>query len=387
VRSKQPPTLATTVYTTDDDPGLASVLYTEFNQAVLTDYKFTASRQKNYQSVESVLALSTLIPSDMEVVRQYSTTYAKLTLVRNDNMILLFDDFKGERLRIYAAAKDYLWRAENELSRICSQIPDPVEPPDDVTRLLVWMLGSNGPRPHTKEIVSPVWSEVENNWPGEIREKLAEIMADEEPEDKGKIILWHGAPGTGKTSAIRTLMHEWKDWCSLHYVSDPEKLFTMPGYLLEVGAAADSGNWRLVVVEDTDEFLRLDAREKAGAAMGRLLNFSDGILGQGSNTIFLLTTNEKADQLHPAITRPGRCYNHLQFRAFTVDEANDWLDHHGVDTRTTKPMTLAELIAIGKVKPRVETLDGDATVVRQTRPRRRLPANEAAQLLGTVLDY
>lgn len=69
----------------------------------------------------------------------------------------------------------------------------------------------------------------------------------------------------------------------------------------------ESAKWQLLVAEDSDEFLRVSARRESGAALGRLLNLSDGILGQGSNTLILLTTNERLDRLHPALIRPGRC--------------------------------------------------------------------------------
>jgi ATP-dependent 26S proteasome regulatory subunit len=69
----------------------------------------------------------------------------------------------------------------------------------------------------------------------------------------------------------------------------------------------------LIVAEDSDEFLRLSARREAGAALGRLLNLTDGILGQGSNTLILLTTNELLENLHPALIRPGRCLAQIEF--------------------------------------------------------------------------
>jgi hypothetical protein len=96
---------------------------------------------------------------------------------------------------------------------------------------------------------------------------------------------------------------------------------------------------RLVIAEDTDEYLRASARRDAGAALGRLLNLADGILGQGMNTLILLTTNEEATRLHPALVRPGRCLSAIEFTPFGSRDASAWLG-----SPVQHPMTLAALL-------------------------------------------
>ena len=45
----------------------------------------------------------------------------------------------------------------------------------------------------------------------------------------------------------------------------------------------------------------------------------------------LVTTNDPLRRLHPAVARPGRCVSRIEFVAFTVEEAQRWLDEHGCD--------------------------------------------------------
>ena len=57
--------------------------------------------------------------------------------------------------------------------------------------------------------------------------------------------------------------------------------------------------------------IRADARQEAGASLGRLLNLTDGILGHGLRVLLLITTNEPMRALHPAAvvrtrTEPSR---------------------------------------------------------------------------------
>jgi hypothetical protein len=154
-----------------------------------------------------------------------------------------------------------------------------------------------------------------------------------------------------KTTAVRALSLEWTAWCRPHYVMDPEKLFAEPNYLLEVAGAhgddgdgeAEDGRWRLVVAEDCDEYLRSDAKLRAGASLGRLLNLCDGILGYGLKVLVLLTTNEDIGRLHPAITRPGRCLSQVEFEPLSPAEAGAWLG--GGAAAPGGRATLAELFA------------------------------------------
>lgn len=65
------------------------------------------------------------------------------------------------------------------------------------------------------------------------------------------------------------------------------------------------------------------------------------MLGQGVNSLILLTTNEPLDALHPALVRPGRALARVGFTRFSSSEGAEWLGepgHAGLDEPT-----LAEL--------------------------------------------
>ncbi len=52
----------------------------------------------------------------------------------------------------------------------------------------------------------------------------------------GRLLLLHGEPGTGKTTALRALAQQWRSWCQVDCVLDPERLFSRPGLPDERGA-------------------------------------------------------------------------------------------------------------------------------------------------------
>ncbi len=88
-----------------------------------------------------------------------------------------------------------------------------------------------------------------------------------QPGSRGRLLLWHGLPGCGKTWALRALASEWQEWCKLRYVSDPERLLKESSYLTEIihmrpGGQGRDDRWWLIVLEDTGELLADDAKSK-----------------------------------------------------------------------------------------------------------------------------
>src|SRR5204863_2591847 len=121
-----------------------------------------------------------------------------------------------------------------------------------------------------------------------------------------------------------------------------------PAYLVNLLHMRPSGHrdddrWRLIVMEDTGELLAADAKQQTGQGLSRLLNVVDGLLGESSQALFLMTTNDDLPRIHPAVGRPGRCAQLLRFGPLAVDEANRWLAAAGTAARVSMPATLAEL--------------------------------------------
>jgi hypothetical protein len=117
--------------------------------------------------------------------------------------------------------------------------------------------------------------------------------------------------------------------------------------LTSEGSALDWGApvWKLVVLEDAGELLTADAHARAGQALSRLLNVTDGLLGHGMNAILLVTTNDPLTRLHPAVQRAGRCWARTEFAALDVGRANAWLERCGSAVRVARPTPLADLYA------------------------------------------
>jgi hypothetical protein len=297
--------------------------------------------------------------------------------VFDDDGVLLLVQRWGSHLGVSAAAADTA-ALDKAFVTLHEQFPLPDPSSSNDVPVTFWTYTPHGPQPAWRAIGVPSWDDIGENYSGTTRAGLEALMREFQPAHGGQLILWHGAAGTGKTFALRALAWEWRQWCQLHYIVDPDSFFgEHADYLMSVllqesapmmvshrgvvpmmawstaqfvvegddGDEEDHPAWRLLVLEDTGELLAADARDVMGQALSRFLNVVDGLIGQGLRILVLVTTNEEVRTLHPAVARPGRCAADIDFTPLTGDEASQWLRRHSLEDGRAEPRTLASLYA------------------------------------------
>ena len=166
----------------------------------------------------------------------------------------------------------------------------------------------------------------------------------------GRLVLFQGAPGTGKSYMIRSLVSS-VDSTFIVVGSNMIADLSGPSILpILLGLSKQDGNPITFILEDADVALS-DRKANGMTQLSGLLNLGDGLLGELLDIRIVATTNAGTLELDKAITRPGRLCQHVSFDVLSADDSNS-LYSKLIGTPGTKkvrkPRTLAEVYRLAR---------------------------------------
>ena len=192
----------------------------------------------------------------------------------------------------------------------------------------------------TGKIKAPENFDVEKQYNDSFIKEHNKIMSFIDNEEKSGLVMLHGVKGTGKSTYIKHLV-----------ATNPDKKFVyIPANLINMlgdpsfGSFLTTLNNHIIVLEDCENVIR-DRQSSSGmaSAVSMLLNMTDGILSDDLSIKFICTFNEDVKNIDTALLRKGRMISKYEFTNLEVDKANALLEELGIDAKTTKPMSLAEI--------------------------------------------
>ena len=162
--------------------------------------------------------------------------------------------------------------------------------------------------------------------------------------NKRGLFIFHGQPGTGKTTYIKYLAH----------LFGGKRMFIfIPTMNLETLV---SPQLLPILLDHKDSILVLEDAEKAVVSrenqlgneslVSTLLNIGDGILGSMLNLSLVVTFNTKKDKIDSALLRKGRLLYEYEFKPLDIPDAKKLITKLGSEHKVTEPMTVADIYNI-----------------------------------------
>jgi len=338
------------------------------------DTVFTGAKYNVLTRHYSVLAKKKIIKGRMQLILKPRD--------KSDDSLVMVEQEPGSISFSVASSTEKL--VDKNFNKIKSLIPE-AKVTEDKPRVDFWFRGPSGAERIIRRLEMPKFKDIRDNYETGTSSSLSKLISIDPREIirsiGGKLLLFHGVPGTGKTFAIRSLIREWREFCNVHYILDPETFFMDLSYMnsivldyqdeppsLQTGMnncdssdKKDTGKQKvnLIIIEDAGEILSTTAKTDTGQGFSRLLNLTSGMVGQGMQVLVLITTNEPIGRINKALARKGRCIANINFKPLSAKESTDWLKNHGLDNVKTKNSTcLADLygtitdyMQISNIKP------------------------------------
>jgi len=157
-------------------------------------------------------------------------------------------------------------------------------------------------------------------------------------EDYKGLFLFHGPPGTGKTSFIKILAHNVPNKQFIFVPPGMADFLTSPQFIPFLEKHKNS----VLVIEDGEQVIA--SRDRSNSqAVSNLLNITDGILSDFLGIQIICTFNTDQKNIDKALMRKGRAKMILEFDDLEVDKANALLKKLKHDHTTDEPMALADI--------------------------------------------
>ena len=157
-------------------------------------------------------------------------------------------------------------------------------------------------------------------------------------QEKSGLVLLHGAPGTGKTSYIKSLIS--KDPASSFIFIQNEFVQDLlkPDFISFLLKNRNA----ILIIEDAEKVITTRESISENSVVSTILQLTDGLFSDFLNIKVICTFNTTLDKVDKALLRKGRLIANYEFKPLAAEKANRLLETLGHQTPGTD-LALADI--------------------------------------------
>lgn len=164
-----------------------------------------------------------------------------------------------------------------------------------------------------------------------------QILRNIRKQNTKGLYLFHGEPGTGKSTYIKYLIHlQSKEVIFL----SPKIAGNLEDFLLTDFLVKKKNC--VLVIEDAEELV-ISRNNKQNSGLSFLLNLTDGLLGESLGIQIIATFNTDVKNIDKALLRKGRLTAIYEFKKLTFEKTNALLHKLNQDCNSHQEMSLADI--------------------------------------------
>lgn len=263
----------------------------------------------------------------------------RIVEVAGGKKILVFEDlfviFEGSSDFRYSTFEATLRGSKERIEGLTDTLASKFKLIDFSKTLFKWYIKTT--HGHSNYIVTPK----EGNYPLQemypFLEEPLESYYTRFHQSSASILLLKGPPGTGKTTFILGLLQHLNEKAMLTY---DEELLAGGSVML---SEFMTNSYSYLILEDADTYLSSRSASN-NKVLQKLLNAGDGLISQPDKKIIFTTNLENLGDIDPALVRPGRCFDILDFKPLTSAQTKALAEKKGLDlSLVDKTYTVAEI--------------------------------------------
>lgn len=148
--------------------------------------------------------------------------------------------------------------------------------------------------------------------------EVDKIIQEGITKKKSGLILFHGEPGTGKTTYIKNMISKFRDKTFIFIQNEFVTDLLKPSFINFLLRYRDA----VLIIEDAEKVIMSRENLNANSVVATILQLTDGLFSDYLNIKIICTFNTSLEKIDRALLRKGRMIVRYEFKPLAIEKAS-----------------------------------------------------------------